>query len=121
MRGDEKMSNVVRVFRCNCNIDDLRFGRMMNFHPVAGVSLDTLRHYARDDTWKLLQDEWLPEKTYPPIGDGKSHRAGEPYLLHWLFDPFTGDPLSSQGHSSKKSKGPYPEEWILRWRKKFGR
>lgn len=37
----------------------------------------------------MAHERWL----LPRIGNGKPHRAGDPYPAHWRFCPFTGERL----------------------------
>ncbi len=67
-------------------------GLGMQFHPLDGRPLKYLR-FDKDMQVFGVNDGgcWNPSfKPFPKIGDGKPHRAGDPFLAHWRYCPFTG-------------------------------
>lgn len=101
-----------RILKRDYTSEEMNRGDGMKFHPLCGMFLQKL-FYCKDNYLRIL-DPQSPEDLFSlvsrilrmnegrvqmisvllfPISDGKPHKAGEGYLLHWKFDPWTGLPL----------------------------
>lgn len=82
---------------------ELDRGDEMQFHPCNGAPRVGNTFYVIYPT--LDKDAYFGGEVYshltcyntsyawPRIGDGKPRSAGDSYLDHWKFDPFTGEKL----------------------------
>lgn len=101
-----------RLLKRSYTSEEMDRGDGMKFHPVRGAELRTLHfisHRSRYFGIIFSEERWF----YPGlslegaeemigvvfilgrIGDEKPHQAGEGYLPHWVFDPWTGEHLGS--------------------------
>ena len=92
---------------------ELDLGEGMAFHPVTGEQLPgdrRLLHFNPKTCQLYVFVSGESNNDYPRIGDGTDHRSGEAYLLHWNFDPLTGQRLKKG-----KKKEPAPSAVLTGW------
>lgn len=96
------MSEKKRVLPFNFTVDEMDRGDGMKFHPCTGDRLIQGRVSRGSELDRMGSFEngsytiyggYGMYRSLPRISDEKDHKAGEPYLGHWSYDPFTGEEL----------------------------
>ncbi len=73
--------------------DELDRGVGMRFHPVTGVEISRYHSFSTEAHEYYIRSGWANCGNIHAdrIGDGGGRSAGDSYLKHWLFDPYTGE------------------------------
>lgn len=91
-----------RVLPSDFTASEMDRGDGMKFHPCTGdrliqgeVSRDSGldRFGSFENGCYVIYGGYGMYRTLPRIGDGCEHKAGEPFLGHWSYNPFTGEEL----------------------------
>ncbi len=88
----------IYVFEQEMSVQELDEGRGMVFHPQYGKQAqlrDLLYDPAKLQFYVENTGAWSrgTRKYLDRIGDGKNYRAGDRYLPHWEFCPYTGEKI----------------------------
>ena len=95
-KGANVMNKHNHVLPFDYSVYQLDRGHGMRYHPIEWYPLEKLPF---DESTYLFPcfkgDPRNPQRVLPlsRIGDGEPHSAGDPYLAHWKYDPFTGEIL----------------------------
>ena len=75
---------------------EMDMGEGMAFHPVTGDKLSEHRYFCSKTFQIYVPTGCTSNHYYPRISDGCARQKGDPYLLHWQFDPETGKKLQEK-------------------------
>ena len=86
-----------RVLPRDYTAEEMDRGEDMDFHPCSGFP--HAGGTSRGTFGSPYVHRFKIFEVCRSIGDGCEHRKGDSYLVHWKFDPFTGQSLEPRRSS----------------------